>query len=351
LTATIVGQAFLEKEWTAVLFPLEQEHSTRFRVKDAEGHLILGAAASDSRSSEQSVVVRNVLDARFPWVLETTPADPDTNVARLSVRRALLLASLAIAVLLIGAVFGGYSITRALTRELKVARLQSDFVAAVSHEFRTPLASFRHMTEMLADGRITDEARRQTYYEALRSESERLGQLVENILDFERMESGTYEYRFQPFAPDELVRSVAKDFAESVRTRGFHVEATITGSLPRIRGDWDALRLALWNLLDNAVKYSPSSRTIWIETATDKDGVSTRVRDQGVGIPAGEQKEIFNKFVRANSAKAAGIKGAGMGLAVARQIVAAHGGEIHLASAPGQGSTFTVFLPAIKDHS
>ena len=343
------GSAFLTKEWAASLQTIAERHSARFGLKDTEGHVILGGSDNNTNNASQYQVTRSVGDPRFPWLLETRTENAAADAARFATRRTLLFAGLALAVLLI--IAGGYFITRALTRELEVARLQSDFVAAVSHEFRTPLASLRQMSELLADGRIPDEERRQTYYDALRSESERLHRLVENLLDFGRMEAGAQQYEFQDVVPATLVQGIADEFAENIRDKGYHLETISDDSLPRVRADREAFALALWNLLDNAVKYSPSSKTIWIETASERDRVAIRVRDEGVGIPPGEQKDIFKKFVRASAAKAAGIKGTGLGLAMVQQIVAAHGGHIHLVSKPGAGSTFTIFLPVIEDRS
>jgi len=123
------------------------------------------------------------------------------------------------------------------------------------------------------------------------------------------------------------------------------VELARDGAYPLIRADREALALALWNLLDNAVKYSPDQRTIWVEMAGERDRLAIRVRDRGIGIPAPEQKEIFKKFVRGAGSRASSIKGTGIGLTMVRYIVEAHGGEIRLDSAPGQGSTFAILLP------
>jgi len=337
------GRAFIEGEWGAALRTIEERHSARFTLIDAEGHRVLG---NDEAAPTQ--IVRSLTDAQIPWTLRTRSADPGADLAHITTRRHLLLAGLGLAGLLIFT--GGYFITRALRRELEVARLQSDFVAAVSHEFRTPLASIRQASELLADGRVSSEQRRQAYYEALRAESERLQRLVENLLNFGRMEAGAEEYRFEALEPGTLVNDIAEEFGEKVREKGYCLETDAGSRLPSIRGDREALGVAVWNLLDNAVKYSPDSRRVWIETGQEGNEVAIRVRDQGVGIAASEQKEIFKKFVRSGAAKAAGIKGTGLGLAMAERIVSAHGGRIRLASQPGAGSTFTILLPVENEN-
>jgi signal transduction histidine kinase len=232
-----------------------------------------------------------------------------------------------------------------VSRELEVARVQSDFVAAVSHEFRTPLATMRQVSELLADGRVATDEHRRNYYEALRAESERLSRLVEDLLDFGRMDAGAREYRFQSVEPGALVRAVAGEFATTVRAEGYRIEIAAAPSLPDVRGDREALGRALWNLLDNAVKYSLDSRTVWVEAAREGHRVAIRVRDAGVGISDEDQRRIFRKFVRTSGAKAAGIRGTGLGLAMVQHIVSAHGGEVHVASQPGAGSAFAILLP------
>lgn len=236
-----------------------------------------------------------------------------------------------------------------MTRELEVARLQSDFVSAVSHEFRTPLASLRQLSELLTDGRVPSEKRRQEYYEGLRRESERLYRLVENLLDFGRMEAGAEEYRFELLEMESFFRGVVEEFAQEARQRGYSVDIVQQGHLPRVQADREALTRALWNLLDNAVKYSPQNKTLWAEAACENGQIAIRVRDQGLGIAPHEQKQIFKRFVRAVSADAAGAKGTGLGLTMVEHIVAAHGGQVHVESEPGVGSTFTILLPSAKE--
>jgi signal transduction histidine kinase len=240
---------------------------------------------------------------------------------------------------------GSYFTARAAARELAVARLQSDFVSAVSHEFRTPLTSMRHLTELLEGGIVSEEERRRQYYSALGRESARLHRLVESLLSFGRMEAGGLEYSFEPVNPAELAEDVVVDFQRELSDSGCRIELRQAEACPTILADREALGRALWNLLDNAVKYSPACPTVWVDVAAEGRRVAIRVRDQGLGIPAEEQKQIFRKFVRGAAAKAANVKGTGIGLALVQHIVRAHGGEVLLESAPGKGSTFTILLP------
>lgn len=197
---------------------------------------------------------------------------------------------------------------------------------------------------MLSKGRVPSEGLRQQSYDILARESERLQRLVESLLDFGRIEGRAVRYRFEPLDPAALVAGLVAEFQKAAAQR-YQIELTRPEDCLRIRADREALGLALWNLLDNAVKYSPDCPTVWVEVARERGRLAIRVRDQGMGIPVSEQKEIFKKFVRGAGSRTANIKGTGIGLTMAHHIIEAHDGEIRLESEPGKGSTFTVLLP------
>jgi len=222
--------------------------------------------------------------------------------------------------------------------------MQSDFVAAVSHEFRTPLTSMRLITEALEDGRIPDPGRLTDSYHALSRATGRLQRLVDDLLDFRRMESGAVEYRMKVVDAADTVRKVVEEFRKEVEDRGFRLHVHVDGAV-RIQADEGALSRALWNLLDNAAKYSGDSHDIdvWLEHGGTQVEVS--VKDRGIGIPPEERAQLFDRFYRAENAKRAGIQGTGIGLAMVAQIAAAHGGKISVMSELGRGSTFTMSLP------
>jgi signal transduction histidine kinase len=247
----------------------------------------------------------------------------------------------------------GYVVHRALSRELRVAQLQSDFVAAVSHEFRSPLTTLRTITELLAQNRISDESRRKQSYVFLDRETMRLHRLVEDLLDFGRMESGRKQYRLEAHDAFQLVRAALADFSVQAGANGFTVETDVVASedpsSAKVYVDEEAFRRAFRNLLDNAMKYSPVCRTVWVNSTVKDHRVLISVRDQGMGIDGAEKRLIFQKFVRGHAAKNAGIKGTGIGLAMVQQISEAMGGEIRLQSETGVGSTFTIVLPLAED--
>lgn len=267
---------------------------------------------------------------------------PQGDTEQLASRRQLLFAGLALAVILV--LTSGYLMARTVSRELAVARLKSEFVSAVSHEFRTPLATLSQLTENLADGRVTTEERRTAYYQAQSRAANRLGRLVERLLDFGRMEAGALRYRPELLELGDITRAVVDEFEHVAATSGHEIRVTVEPDLPPVRAGREALGQAVWNLLDNSIKYSPGRPAIWVEVARQDGFVAIRVRDQGLGIPAQERKRLFRKFVRGSAAEAAQVKGTGIGLAMVDYVVRAHNGRICVESIPGEGSTFTLLL-------
>jgi signal transduction histidine kinase len=337
LAAVLAGPGHLDSMWKAAL----QDRRVEGSWVDADGQLMLGSL---DRSAQQAI--RTAAATRLPWTLHVTTADPGADLSAFAARRRLLLLGFGVLALVLLA--GSYFILRSIDRERAVARLQSEFVSAVTHEFRTPLTSLRQLSEMLSKGRVPTEELRQQSYDILARESERLQRLVESLLDFGRIEAHAVQYQLQRLDPRVLVHEVVTEFQEHAAAQGYRVEIAGDDEYPPIRADREALGLALWNLLDNAVKYSPDCRTVRVEMARDRGRLAVRVRDQGMGIPPSEQKKIFRKFVRGAGSRAANIEGTGIGLAMARQIVEAHRGEIRLESEPGRGSTFTILLPLEK---
>jgi signal transduction histidine kinase len=241
-------------------------------------------------------------------------------------------------------VAGWYFVFRSLGRERQVAELQSNFVAAVSHEFRSPLTALAHAADLLSTDRLPSEPLRREAYGVLTRETARLRGLVDGLLDSDRFGKGSAAFRFEPVPVDTLVVDAVEAFRGYVAPAGYAVELVGHASGLTVSADREALTRALWNLLDNAVKYSPDCHTVWVEVERTADRVAIGVRDRGIGIPEGEQSAIFERFVRGTVATSERIRGTGLGLALVRQIVEAHGGEVRLASELGKGSRFTLVL-------
>jgi signal transduction histidine kinase len=248
----------------------------------------------------------------------------------------------ALSVLMIGGIWLTY---RNISREMNLARLKSDFVANVSHELRTPLALIRLYAETLELGRLTAKEKYQEYFRIIREESERLSALINNILDFSRIEAGRKEYEFKETDLPELVRSTLDSYRFQIEQNGFAFEQHISGDIPPVNVDREAIARSLLNLVNNALKYSKDQKFIGISLYRANGSVKLEVRDKGIGIPPAEQEKIFEKFYRCGDPLVHNIKGSGLGLSLVRHIVRAHGGEVLVESAPDKGSKFTIELP------
>ena len=340
LMVLVAGPRFQQREWFDAPRSAVGARGLRVTLADADGQAVLGTLPADTSVTEQ----RTSAATHLPWTVFVGSADAAADLDEIANRRRLLLAGLA---LLVGLVIaGGYFIVRAVSREFAVAQLQSDFVSAVSHEFRTPLTSLSQFTDLLNDDPDLPAFKRRTFYQAQARATERLRRLVESLLDFGRMEAGARPYRLERVSTASLVGGVVDDFRRVGTPDGFTVEMSISEDSGAMDVDPDAFARALWNLLDNAVKYSGSSRTVTVNAEVRDRSVSISVGDQGLGIPRHEHNEIFKKFVRGTASRAHGIKGTGIGLAMVRHIVQAHGGTVRVESAAGEGSTFTIVLPA-----
>ena len=339
MAGLVLGPDDLSAQWLSALQPALAEQGVAIVLTDADGRAVIGRLTGE----RQRQSLRTASATSQPWNLHVLTLDVGARHAYFDARRRVLFGVLLFIALLILA--GSYFVWRVVAREMAVARLQADFVSAVSHELRTPLTALQQFSELLVGDRVANEQDRRQYYEAMAHESRHLGRLVERLLDFGRMEAGALRYRAEPLDPAALLRDVVAEFERSGDVRGRRIELNAGGSARPVRADREMLGCVIWNLLDNAVKYSPECSTVWVDLEQDHETTAIRVRDRGVGIRPDEREDIFRRFFRGAAATAGGVRGAGIGLAMARQIVAAHGGRITLESKPGEGSVFMVVLP------
>lgn len=307
----------------------------KFAVLDAdEKHTTARAGAA----------LRILGDARNPWILQVSPAESGRDAPAGMGARFMVMTLSVVLLFLWGAV---YFIARAIRREAEAAKLQTDFVARVSHEFRSPLTTVRQLSEMLEMDQVPSEDRRRKYYQVLSGEARRLQRLVETLLSFGKMEAGAQQYQFERLNVQRLVARVVNEaFGSDALRERIGMQGTDTPL--SVLGDGDALAMALRNLLDNALKYSSDGEPVEVRWAGEAGRVLISVTDQGSGIPREEQDRIFERFVRGRRAIEQNIKGTGVGLAMVRHIMSAHGGEIRLRSEPGRGSTFTMVLKEVE---
>jgi len=300
---------------------------------------------------------------------------------------------LLITVLVLAIGVGSWLIVRDLKRQLALARQKTDFVSNVSHELKTPLTSIRMFSEMLAEGRVEDEDKRRQFLNIITAEAARLTRLINNVLDFARLERGEKQYQFARLDLAALAQETvelyrphleASGFALNFRNKGADSPGAVTDpsdhcdgsnrndvngtSQPlAIRGDRDALAQVMVNLLSNAEKYSDDRKAIEVILGASANSSSPRPRaqqadhvvsssatcewaewsvlDRGRGVPPGCEEKIFEQFYRAHDSLADGVQGSGLGLTLARQIAEAHGGSVTYAPREGGGSRFTLRLP------
>lgn len=285
------------------------------------------------------------LAQQLPWQFRLVLEQPELLFADQQRRESWT--ALLILTAVISAGFGVWQAHRTLRRQLALNEEKSNFVSAVSHELRSPLASVRLLAEGLAQGQVTDETQRRQYGGFLVEETRRLGALVENILNFARIEGGRAQYEFAPTDARRLVRETVDRLQPLAQERSLQLQTTdLTGTSP-LEPIWDglAVQLALTNLIDNALKHAPPSSAVTVTLETWDSRVLLSVADTGPGIPPEDHERIFERFYRRGSELRRETRGVGLGLALVKHLAEAHGGQVLVRSQVGQGATFTLELP------
>ena len=222
---------------------------------------------------------------------------------------------------------------------------QRDFVANVSHDLKTPLTAIQGFAQAILDGAAADEEARRHAASVIYAEADRLHRLVEDLLDLARIDAGQMAFSIGPVDLAGVIRSVAERLSLRASEKGIQLESRL-GALPRIAGDGDRLAQVVTNLIDNAIKHAPTNGLVTVSSEVTKDWVQIHVDDNGPGIPPDELSRIFERFYQVDrSRRGDESRGVGLGLAISREIVQAHGGRLSAQSAPGSGSRFTVKLP------
>jgi signal transduction histidine kinase len=317
------------------------EGKTFFAVIDSQDRPVYSAQPLDRASRIVTVTFGEALPS---W--RVALYQPHGMSPREAVSRQITIFTVAFGLLLLVIVIGLVATYRLVRRETEMARLKADFVANVSHDLKTPLSLIRMFGETLEMGRLADETKRQEYYRVITRESERLSRLIDNVLDFSRIEGGRRRYEMAPTAVEPLIRDTLEAFSHVLTQQGFGVEVAVAPDLPSVSMDGDAVSQALANLVDNAIKYSGERKSLRVDARIEGDGLSISVADQGIGIPREEQGRIFEKFYRVGQSETQGRRGSGVGLALVRHIAEAHGGRVTVESQPGEGSRFALWFPS-----
>jgi hypothetical protein len=252
---------------------------------------------------------------------------------------------IALFMVLCATLFGAYFLWRDVGRELRMAEMRSQFIASVSHELKTPLTAIRIFAETLLMGRAKNPQARAEYLDTIVNESHRLTRLLNNVLDFSKIEKGQRTYRKEPVCLSEIINAAAQATQYPLKQQDFHLNVHLEDELPDVRVDRDAIGQAILNLLSNAMKYSGECRRIDLRVQKRAGHVVIEVSDQGIGIDPAQQKLIFEKFYRVPSEQNQRIPGTGLGLALVFHIVKAHDGHVEVRSVLGKGSTFSIHLP------
>ncbi len=323
------------------LFPAlysERDQNARVNVVDEGSRIVFGPPLSRGSFT----LGRRFETTLYKWQVNVTLVSAEELTAAVARRRSLELALVGSSWLVV--IVGLTVVLVAAARERKLSNLKSDFVANVSHELKTPLSLVRMFGELLQSGRVENDEKRQQYLQIIVSESERLGALIENVLDFAKVERGKAAYQFAPASVKDVVSRAVE--ACRVRAQREKVELLLEQSddMPAVEIDERAIEIAVINLVDNALKYAPDGQRVVIKTQNRKGYVEIRVNDEGPGIPVEDRKRIFDRFERGRGAQAKQIRGSGIGLALVKHIAEAHGGRAYCESAEPRGSSFVLTI-------
>jgi signal transduction histidine kinase len=313
---------------------------TFLQIVDEGGVLIAGSTIPSGSRRTVEASFRGLVPS---WRIVLYHQEPTMLNEILVTRRSMYVVTfvLVLAFLTIGTLF----FWRMVTKEIELSRLQADFVALVSHELRSPLTSIRQLSEMLREGRVSSDDRRQRYYTILVEQAERLSTIVENILSFSRMEERTVGLRIEQVEPGEYFHDLIHPLKNRFEHKGFTIRFEIQDGLPFLSIDRESMSEAITNIVDNAIKYSGSSNQVDVSVGRSGKDICISVRDYGIGIRKSDLKNIFTKFYRSADPNVHLMNGSGLGLSLAKSVVEKHGGRISVESEYQAGSLFTIRLP------
>lgn len=324
---------------------LAYESSIQFL--DKQDHIIASSLSADD--SYSGYLLKENLIKDIPDISVVIYQKDVVALKQNSTRKVIFFYSIIITAFLI-ILIGSIVLWLAVKRELELVKMKSDFVSTVSHELRTPLASLRMFGEILKEKKAKTEEEKEEYYDIILNESERLSRLIENVLDFSRIEEGRKKIIFTEESIGEIITETMDVFAPRLKKEGFTADIEIGQGLSKVTLDKESIKQALFNLIDNAIKYSSEIKEINLKAYFKGNNAMIEVKDKGKGIPKSEQAKIFEKFYRSGAHLTGETKGVGLGLPIVMAIMKIHNGDCLVESKEGKGSTFTLVLPiGIKD--
>jgi signal transduction histidine kinase len=331
------------EKWPEIAKTIAQASGIQVRLIDERGQ--------DDVSHQERVVPENALSLRlrqfpFPWsfiVVQTALEDLKSGALKENIFYGIL------AVAVIGLMcLGAFLIARDISRESETIRQKSDFVHNISHEIRTPLTLIRLYGETLKDKRNLPEETKREAYEIITGESERLSHLINNVLDFSRIERGKKEFNFQTDNLSGAVKETLESYRYQFKKEGFTIHEELDVGLPAMDFDREAVASVLINLLSNAMKFSPGKNEVCVRLFQKESDAVLQVADQGIGISGKDLDKIFQRFYRSPNKVVSESQGSGLGLTIVKHVAEAHGGKVEVESEPGKGSVFSVILPILK---
>ena len=312
-----------------------------YQVVDESGELVFGVPFREPSSA--TMIELPFAETVSQWRLRVAQRDAATQAAR---RGRTLIDFVLIGMALLVITSGLAILLYAMRRERRANELKSEFISNVSHELKTPLSIISMFGEMLASGRVKGPAQATEYAETIWRESVRLARLIDNVLDFAKIERGVDIYEFASGDVGEIVGHAVELSTHRLNAAGMTCTADVPPDLPPARVDHNALTLAVLNLIDNAIKYAAEGKRIEVSVVAAGPRLEIRVRDEGPGIEPDEHERIFERFYRARAVRLKPIRGSGIGLALVERIATAHHGGVRVESVPGRGATFILWLPA-----
>jgi two-component system, OmpR family, phosphate regulon sensor histidine kinase PhoR len=328
------------RELLEQVVPDPRTATARVNVVDDEGRVVFGPPLSKS----DLIVAKRFPTTLYAWRLQVAPTASSELADKARRRRLLEMSLLALSCIVV--VAGVVALLLATAQERRLAALRGEFVANVSHELKTPLALVRMFGELLMTGRVASEAKKNQYLAIIVRESERLTALIENVLDFARVERGKAAYDFAPADVPGIVGRAVDACRYRAETEGMRLETNVLPGVPEAVVDERALQLAVINLVENAIKYAPGTDVVRVEVAPNGGSdVEIRVIDRGPGIDPDDRRRIFERFYRGRRAGERQVRGSGIGLSLVHHVVDAHGGDVAVEETNGGGSTFVVRIP------
>jgi len=318
-------------------------------VLDENGRPLVTPEGESGRDWRKPLVAREISELLPRWEAAAYPTDPGALAVQAKTTRLLMAAVLLGMCLLIAA--AGLAILNTLRNEMVLARQKTTFVTNVSHELKTPLTSIRMFSEMLKEGRQPDPAKQKTYLGLMLAETERLTRLINNVLDFSKMEKGKRIYARNRLVIGPRIEALVSQERVRLEHDGFAVAFADFSEGAVVQADEEAVGQAVLNLISNAEKYSPDQKRLEVEVSRSGGFARIEVRDRGIGIPPAAAGKIFREFYRVDQSLSAPVSGSGLGLTIARRIVRDHGGDIEYRPREGGGSVFTILLPEAKEPS